>query len=575
MGLPNSLSLCNNGVLATPTPYLGCVRRAPSYIQLGKPCLDVLPLFRKSKRLSTFKIEAAVVTETLISSDASVVAAAVEKAMALARAAVQAAKDAAALSDIHPWRETIGCFPSEVDLLLLERARLSEMERLGAVSSSGEFDQGSYFDKTAEVGCSKRPLLDGDSSLLMGNKEGEASEMHHSHSEKLHFDSKTSHANGNCVSYKRSGEKMAAKSKRQAERLLKRKRALAKAKKAAAAATADAVPSTSGSRSRSKKPHKQRITSHIGSFLLNNGSKRSNLLTAAEEVELSRGVQDLLALEAVKAKLEEQTGKEVTMSEWARALGMELGRFSSRLDKGRRCKDRMIQCNLRLVISIAKKYQGSGMSVQDLIQEGSIGLIKGCEKFDPDKGFKFSTYAHWWIRQAITRAIANQSKPVRVPSYAFEIVSRIGRATTMLIEEHGCPPREDELAEVVGIGIEKLRMLKRATRPFKSLEKPVGKDGDLHLGDILADEAVETPESLIAKQWLKWDIHQVLLTLTEREQHIMRLRYGLDDGRMRTLQEIGWVFHVTRERVRQIETRAMRKLKQAERNNGLLRYADG
>eukprot|EP00249_Psilotum_nudum_P023621 c28937_g1_i1 orf=1187-2899(+) len=570
MGLQNSFSLSNNSVLVT--SYCGCIRRAPSCIQLGKPGLDVLPLTQESKRLSAFKVDATVATETWISGDASVAAAAAEKAFALAKAAVQAAKDAAALSDIHSWQDTIGNFPSEADLLLLERARLSEMERLGEVISSGEFSQRSYFDKLAESGCSQRQLVVGDTSLLIG-KEGKTPEMHEACSEELPFVSKLSHANPNGVSYARKGEKVAARSKRQAERLLKRERALAKARNVAVAATE--APSTGSSQRRSKKLHKQRSSCHIDRFLSNNDSKLPHFLTAAEEVELSRGIQDLLAIKAVKAKLEEQKGKEATMTEWARALGMELGTFSSRLDKGQRCKDKMVQCNLRLVISIAKKYQGKGMSVQDLIQEGSRGLIKSCEKFDPDRGFKFSTYAHWWIRQAVTRAIADQSKPIRFPAYTFEIISRISRARAMLVEEHGRPPREDELAEVVGIDIKKLRMLKRATKPFKSLEKPVGIDGDLNLRDMLPDEAVEGPESLIAKRWLKWDMEQALLTLTEREQDVMRLRYGLEDGRIRSLQEIGWIFRVTRERVRQIEIKAMRKLRQEERKNKLLGYEDG
>ncbi|KAH7444580.1 hypothetical protein KP509_02G083900 [Ceratopteris richardii] len=251
---------------------------------------------------------------------------------------------------------------------------------------------------------------------------------------------------------------------------------------------------------------------------------------------------------------------------------MDVGAFSARYTEGRQAKDRMIMSNIRLVISVAKKYQNRGISLQDLIQEGSIGLIRGCEKFDPDKGFKFSTYAHWWIRQALTRAITEQSRTVRLPAHLFEVMAQIRKAKRLLSQEFRRPPQESDVAELMGMSVEKLRSVIRSTKNCRSLEKPIGKDMNSTLAEFIADETLEDPEVKITKQLLKQDVDKVLKTLTQRESDVMKLRYGLEDGKMRTLEEIGKSFNITRERVRQIEAKAMRKLKQPHRNHVLESY---
>ena len=298
---------------------------------------------------------------------------------------------------------------------------------------------------------------------------------------------------------------------------------------------------------------------------------RIRLLRPDEEIELARKIADLLHLEELAAQFESDNGREPDNKEWAALVEMPLIRFRRRLMLGRRAKEKMVQSNLRLVVSIAKKYMNRGLSFQDLIQEGSLGLIRAAEKFDHEKGYKFSTYATWWIRQAITRAIADQSRTIRLPVHLYETISRIKKTTKVLSQEFGRKPTEEEIAESMEMTIEKLRFIAKSAQLPISLETPIGKEEDSRLGDFIEAD-IENPEQDVAKNLLREDLEGVLATLSPRERDVLRLRYGLDDGRMKTLEEIGQIFDVTRERIRQIEAKALRKLRHPNRNGVLKEY---
>ena len=298
---------------------------------------------------------------------------------------------------------------------------------------------------------------------------------------------------------------------------------------------------------------------------------RIRLLRPDEEIELARKIADLLQLEELAAQFEADNGHHPDTKEWAALVEMPLVKFRRRLMLGRRAKEKMVQSNLRLVVSIAKKYMNRGLSFQDLIQEGSLGLIRAAEKFDHEKGYKFSTYATWWIRQAITRAIADQSRTIRLPVHLYETISRIKKTTKTLSQEFGRKPTEEEIAESMEMTIEKLRFIAKSAQLPISLETPIGKEEDSRLGDFIEAD-IENPEQDVAKNLLREDLEGVLATLSPRERDVLRLRYGLDDGRMKTLEEIGQIFDVTRERIRQIEAKALRKLRHPNRNGVLKEY---
>jgi RNA polymerase primary sigma factor len=298
---------------------------------------------------------------------------------------------------------------------------------------------------------------------------------------------------------------------------------------------------------------------------------RIRLLRAEEEIELARKIAELLEFERVRDDLVENGEREPNDREWAQAMGIDYPKFRRRLFEGRRAKDKMVQSNLRLVVSIAKKYMNRGLSFQDLIQEGSLGLIRAAEKFDHSKGYKFSTYATWWIRQAITRAIADQSRTIRLPVHLYETISRIKKTTKILSQEMGRKPTEEEIATRMEMTIEKLRFIAKSAQLPISLETPIGKEEDSRLGDFIEADG-ETPEDQVSKSLLREDLENVLDTLSPRERDVLRLRYGLDDGRMKTLEEIGQIFNVTRERIRQIEAKALRKLRHPNRNSILKEY---
>jgi RNA polymerase primary sigma factor len=298
---------------------------------------------------------------------------------------------------------------------------------------------------------------------------------------------------------------------------------------------------------------------------------RIRLLRPDEEIELARKIADLLQLEEIAAQFESDNGRLPDTKEWAVLVDMPTIKFRRRLMLGRRAKEKMVQSNLRLVVSIAKKYMNRGLSFQDLIQEGSLGLIRAAEKFDHEKGYKFSTYATWWIRQAITRAIADQSRTIRLPVHLYETISRIKKTTKTLSQEFGRKPTEEEIAESMEMTIEKLRFIAKSAQLPISLETPIGKEEDSRLGDFIEAD-IENPEQDVAKNLLREDLEGVLATLSPRERDVLRLRYGLDDGRMKTLEEIGQIFDVTRERIRQIEAKALRKLRHPNRNGVLKEY---
>ena len=296
------------------------------------------------------------------------------------------------------------------------------------------------------------------------------------------------------------------------------------------------------------------------------------LLSAEEEIELAKNMEaGAVAKEKIAIlKSREENATEEELAE----IKEEIKNLQKDLDAGDEAKKRLAEANLRLVVSIAKRYVGRGMLFLDLIQEGNLGLIKAVEKFDYRKGYKFSTYATWWIRQAITRAIADQARTIRIPVHMVETINKLIRVSRQLLQELGREPSPEEIAAEMNMPVERVREILKISQEPVSLETPIGEEEDSHLGDFIQDDNVPVPADAAAFTLLKEQLEEVLGTLTEREQKVLTLRFGLEDGRARTLEEVGKEFNVTRERIRQIEAKSLRKLRHPSRSRKLKDYLE-
>ena len=302
------------------------------------------------------------------------------------------------------------------------------------------------------------------------------------------------------------------------------------------------------------------IDDHVKMYLKEIG--KVNLLTPEEELSLAKRMADgetaKEQLEEIGEDIDEDTKKQIDLL----------------IADGEKAKKSLAEANLRLVVSIAKRYVGRGMLFLDLIQEGNLGLIKAVDKFDYTKGYKFSTYATWWIRQAITRAIADQARTIRIPVHMVETINKLVRVSRQLVQELGREPTPEELAKELNMPVDKVREISKISQEPVSLETPIGEEEDSHLGDFIPDEDAPAPSEAASFVLLKEQLGAVLETLSEREAKVLRLRFGLDDGRARTLEEVGKEFDVTRERIRQIEAKALRKLRHPSRSKKLKDFLD-
>ena len=305
-------------------------------------------------------------------------------------------------------------------------------------------------------------------------------------------------------------------------------------------------------------------------------------LIMSDEEEMNLSEEDEVDMENIDLSVPEGVSIEDPVRMYLKEIGKvplltadEEISLAKRMENGdENAKKRLAEANLRLVVSIAKRYVGRGMLFLDLIQEGNLGLIKAVEKFDYPKGYKFSTYATWWIRQAITRAIADQARTIRIPVHMVETINKLIRVSRQLLQELGREPQPEEIAKEMNMSVDRVREILKISQEPVSLETPIGEEEDSHLGDFIQDDNVPVPADAAAFTLLKEQLVEVLGTLTEREQKVLRLRFGLDDGRARTLEEVGKEFNVTRERIRQIEAKALRKLRHPSRSRKLKDYLD-
>lgn len=479
---------------------------------------------------------AALATETLLTSEEAVIAAAAAEAVTLAKAALKVAKDVALLvsNNHYAKAESSSSVSRETNAFHIKWAQHLETEQTLRIGDS----------MPAETA-----LVD-DHFIQIAIKESEDVEPANEEFELL----QEQLSNG-----------IAARSRRQTERKARRTRAAEKA-------AASVVSVKSGSTSRKKRASLQDVDHSDPLRYLRTTTHTSRLLTTTEEIELSEGIQVLLKLEKLQEDLAQRCGTQPTFAQWAAAAGVDQKTLRKRVNYGILCKDKMIKSNIRLVISIAKNYQGAGMNLQDLVQEGCRGLVRGAEKFDASKGFKFSTYAHWWIKQAVRKSLSDQSRTIRLPFHMVEATYRVREAKKQLYSVNGRHPSDEEVAEATGLSMKRLAAVLLTPKAPRSLEQKVGINQNLKPSDVIADPDAETAEDLLMKKFMKQDLEKVLDSLNPREKQVIRWRFGLEDGRMKTLQEIGELMGVSRERIRQIESCAFRKLKNKKRTKHLQQY---
>ncbi|XVF56716.1 hypothetical protein PTKIN_Ptkin06aG0142500 [Pterospermum kingtungense] len=479
---------------------------------------------------------ATLATENLLTSDEAVIAAATNEALALARAAVKVAKDAALMVKNYSSAKTEmkSGGSSATDTLTSKWALFTEAERAGIIGDSLREES------DLEEDDSEQNSIEESDELEPTSEELELLEEQLSRS-------------------------IAVRSKRQTERKAKRTRAAEKA-------AANVVSVNSCSTNRKRRGALQDVDYSDPLRYLRGTTSTSRLLTANEELELSEGIQDLLKLERLQEELAERYGGQPTFAQWAAAAGVDQKTLRRRLNYGVLCKDKMIKSNIRLVISIAKNYQGAGMNLQDLVQEGCRGLVRGAEKFDASKGFKFSTYAHWWIKQAVRKSLSDQSRTIRLPFHMVEATYRVKEARKQLYSENGRQPDNEEVAEVTGLSMKRLNAVLLTPKAPRSLDQKIGINQNLKPSEVIADPEAETAEDILIKEFMKKDLEKVLDSLSPRERQVIRWRFGMEDGRMKTLQEIGESMGVSRERIRQIESCAFRKLKNKKRTKHLQQY---
>nr|QKY65030.1 plastidic RNA polymerase sigma-subunit 2 [Passiflora biflora] len=480
---------------------------------------------------------AAFAAETLITSDEAVIAAASAEAIALAKAALKVAEDAAQMVNSRQSEksEYTPAVSTVADAFTCTWSMLTETERADILGDSS----------AAETGIRDQysfPSYGKESDILEPTNE----EL--------------------ILLQKQLSEGIAVRSSRLTERRERRVRATEKA------AAASVTSTKRGSASKKRRGRVQEIDYSDPLRYLRATTSSSKLLSAAEESKLSEGIQDLLKLESLKEDLRERCGSEPTFAQWATVAGVDQRTLRRRLDTGILCKEKMVKSNIRLVISIVKNYQGAGMNIQDLVQEGCRGLIRGAEKFDPSKGFKFSTYAHWWIKQAVRRSLSDQSRTIRLPFHMVEATYRVKEARKQLISDTGRQPADEEIAKATGLSMRRLDTVLQTPQAPRSFDQNMGLNMDIKPSEVIADPFVDTPEELLMKQFMKQEIDKVLNTLNTKENQVIRWRFGMEDGRVNTLQEIGEKLKISRERVRQIELSAFRKLKNKKRSKHLKQY---
>ncbi|CAA7042144.1 unnamed protein product [Microthlaspi erraticum] len=304
------------------------------------------------------------------------------------------------------------------------------------------------------------------------------------------------------------------------------------------------------------------------------GPETKQLLTAKEEAELISHIQHFIKLEKVKTRLESQNGCEPTIGEWADAMGMSGTVLKSEIHRGRSSREKLITANLRLVVHIAKQYQNRGLNFQDLLQEGSMGLMKSVEKFKPQSGCRFATYAYWWIRQSIRKSIFQNSRTIRLPENVYMLLGKVSEARKACIQEGIYSPSKEQVASHVGVSTEKLDKLLYNTRTPLSMQAPIWADQDTTFQEITPDTGIETPALSVGKQLMRNHVRNLLNVLSPKERRIIKLRFGIDGGKQRSLSEIGEIYGLSKERVRQLESRALYRLKQNMNSHGLNAYAD-